>query len=367
MKTAVFLAAFGATLLAGQAQAQAPSSVGSSVTISGALDAYIGSTQFSGGLKQTRVESGGLTTSQLNFDGTEDLGAGLKAEFGLGMFLRGDTGEGGRFNGDPLFGKRAFVGLNTPYGTVRLGRQSSNSFLTMLRTNSLGDSAAFSPIFLHTFRNAVGQGAQFLSPGAPPVSRALTGALGTTDSAWDNALGYVSPMLGGITVSALYAPGETAAGGNRKEINIFYADGPLNLAFAVNRFASGAVPPSGPAAAVIQKQTSVQLSGAYAFSFGRLSAGYFNHSRDYATVPDDSIKTFQIGASLPVGPGEVLLQTARSVQSPTTGTGTKRTTTTIGYDYKLSKRTDIYTLVMFDKFTNLASGNSLVAGIRHRF
>lgn len=362
-KTALFatlLATTGSAILA-QAHAQ------SSVSISGVVDSYAGSTQLSGGQRQSRVEAGGLSTSQVNFDGVEDLGGGMKAEFGLGLFLRTDTGAGGRFDTDPLFGRRAFVGLKGDFGTVRLGRQTSNSFLTMLRTNSLGDSAAFSPVFLHTFRSAVGQGTQFLSAGAPPTSRALTGALGTTDSAWNNALGYTSPTMGGFTVSALFAPGEAAGTGNRKELNVFYADGPLNLAFAVDKFAAGSVPASGPAAAAFQNQTSVQVAGAYAFGFGRLSAGYFNHKRDYSTVVDDKISTFHIGASIPLGAGAVLLQTAHSSQTPNVGNSTKRTTTTLGYDYSFSKRTDAYVIYMRDKFTNLAAGSSLVVGIRHRF
>ncbi|WP_349279793.1 porin [Polaromonas hydrogenivorans] len=361
MKKAAVLATLGVALLAAQAHAQ------TSVTVSGTVDAYAGSMHLGGATRQNRVESGGLSTPQINFDGVEDLGGGMKAEFALGMFLRTDTGAGGRFDNDPLFGRRAFAGLKTDWGTVRLGRQTSNSFLNMLRTNSLGDSAAFSPVFLHTFRNAIGQGAQFLSPGAPPASRTLTGALGTTDSAWNNALGYVSPTAGGVTVSALYAPGEVAGVGNRKELSVFYANGPLNLALAVDRFGAGAVPPSGPAAAALQSQTSVQVSGAYAFDFARVSAGYFNHKRDYASVVDDRISTVHLGASLPVGPGALLLQTAHSRQSPSVGSTTKRTTTTLAYDYNFSRRTDAYVLYMNDRFASLASGNSLVVGIRHRF
>ncbi len=360
LATAAVLAAAQA-LVAGQALAQ------SSVTISGIVDTYAGSTQLSGTPRQTRVESGGLSASQLTFSGVEDLGGSLKAEFGLSMFLRADTGANGRSDTDPLFARLAFVGLSSELGTLRLGRQTSSSFLTMLRTNSLGDSAAFSPIFLHTFRNAVGQGTQFLSPGAPPASRALTGALGTTDSAWNNAVGYVSPIVGGFTISALYAPGEVDGVGNRKELGAFYANGPLNLALVVDKFAAGSVPASGPAAAALQSQTSVQLAGAYAFGFGRVSAGYFNHKRDYTTVTDDRIRTFHVGASIPVGAGAVLLQTAQSRQSPDVGASTKRTTTTVGYDYNLSKRTDLYALYMNDKFTSLAAGNSVVIGIRHRF
>jgi predicted porin len=45
----------------------------------------------------------------------------------------------------------------------------------------------------------------------------------------------------------------------------------------------------------------------------------------------------------------------------------KHTTTTVGYDHNLSKRTDVYGVVMNDRFTGLKSGTSLAVGIRHRF
>src|SRR4051812_37577444 len=104
LATAAVLAAAQA-LVAGQALAQ------SSVTISGIVDTYAGSTQLSGTPRQTRVESGGLSASQLTFSGVEDLGGSLKAEFGLSMFLRADTGANGRSDTDPLFARLAFVGL----------------------------------------------------------------------------------------------------------------------------------------------------------------------------------------------------------------------------------------------------------------
>jgi predicted porin len=45
----------------------------------------------------------------------------------------------------------------------------------------------------------------------------------------------------------------------------------------------------------------------------------------------------------------------------------KRRTTAIGYDYALSKRTDVYLIGLNDRVTNLANGNTVAAGMRHRF
>ena len=45
-------------------------------------------------------------------------------------------------------------------------------------------------------------------------------------------------------------------------------------------------------------------------------------------------------------------------------TDVTRKTTTVGYDYNLSKRTEVYAVYMNDKQTGLNSGNSVGAGIR---
>ncbi len=76
------VAALFTTMTGTGAMAQAASTV----TISGVVDAYFGTRQLAGGLSQTKVDSSGMTTSQVNFEGKEDLGGGNRAEFVLGMF-----------------------------------------------------------------------------------------------------------------------------------------------------------------------------------------------------------------------------------------------------------------------------------------
>ena len=361
MKKPRLLLACATVLAASQAFAQ------SNVTISGTVDVWAGSRELSGGARSTRADSGGLTTSQLNFTGVEDLGGGLKAEFALGMFLRADSGDAGRFTGDPFFGRGSYVGLSGNMGTLRLGRQSTGNFINFLRTNSFGDSATFGPTFLHTWVSAIAQGAQFTSGGAPAGNRTLTGVLGTTDSAWNNAVGYISPNLGGVTVTAQWAPSEATGVGARKGLSAFYAGGPLNLGLAAEQMGTGAVPASGPAAAALNQQTTWHLSGAYAFPFARISAGYLATRRDFAIIVDDRVRTWHLGASIPLGAGTVLLQAAATRQAPDAGGSARRTTTSLAYDYNVSKRTDIYAVAMHDRLSGNSSGNSFGIGVRHRF
>lgn len=348
----------------------APTTVGSllsSVTITGIADAYVGSRQLSGGTRLSKVDSSGMSTSQINFAGEKKFGD-IKAEFALGMFLRPDDGGQGRFAGDTFFGRNAYVGVGGDFGTVRFGRQSTGNFLNFLRTNSFGDSSTFGPTFVHTWVSPIAQGTQFVSPGAPATSRGLTGALGTSDSAWNNSVVYISPAVQGFTGQAQWAPSEAAGVGGRTGLSGFYASGPLNLSLATEQIGAASVPASGPAAAVINRQTTWQMSGAYALGFGRISAGYINTKRDFATIIDDKISTFHVGASIPLSAnGTVLVQLAQSTQTPDTGAALKRTTTSLGYTHTIFKEVDLYAVFMNDRMSNQASGNSIGLGARYRF
>lgn len=357
------VAALCTALEASPALAQAASSV----TISGLVDAYAGSRQLSGGTRQSKVDSSGLSTSQINFDGREELGDGLRAEFALGLFLRPDDGGQGRFNGDTFFGRNAYVGLGGDFGTVRLGRQGTGNFLNFMRTNSFADASPFGPTFLHTWMSAVAQGPQFVSAGTPASSRALTGTLGTSDSAWNNSLVYISPSLGGTVLQAQWAPGEADGVGRRFGASAFYTGGPLVLGLATEQIDANSVPASGPAAALINQQSTWHVSGAYTFGWGRLSAGVINTQRDYTTVTDDRVRTVQVGVNIPVGAGSVMAQIANSSQQPDVGNEVTRTTTSLGYSYRFSKRSDAYAVLMHDQFTGQSSGSTLGVGMRHRF
>lgn len=363
-----------------QSAPSAPHTVGDvlgGVTVSGIVDAYAGSRQLSGGTTVDKVDSSGLSTSQISFSGEKKLPNGLKAEFALGLFLRPDDGGQGRFSGDTFFGRNAYVGLGGDFGTVRIGRQGTGNFLNFLRTNAFGDSATFGPTFVHTWVSAIAQGTQFTSAVAPPLltagSRTLTGALGTTDSAWNNSVVYISPSLGGTVLQAQWAPSETSGVGARFGASAFYASGPLNLGLATEQIGSSSlagvssVPASGSAAAIITGQNTLHLSGAYAFGFGRVSAGVITTQRDFTAIVDDSIRTAHLGVTVPVSAGTIMFQVANSVQSPSVGVELTRNTVSLGYSYAISREADAYAVVMNDQMTGQSSGNSIGLGLRYRF
>src|SRR5260370_6783261 len=89
-----------------------------------------------------REQSGNLAGSRWGFKGSEDLGGGYKAVFTLesGFNLNNGTlGQGGR-----LFGRKAFVGLSTPYGTVTLGRHQNLLYELMFKYDPLTMNPSYS-------------------------------------------------------------------------------------------------------------------------------------------------------------------------------------------------------------------------------
>ncbi len=73
------------------------------------------------GRQQYTTSSSIMQGNRWGLRGTEDLGGGYNAVFVLESGF--DVGTGNFQQGGDLFGRQAFVGISSPYGTVTLGRQ----------------------------------------------------------------------------------------------------------------------------------------------------------------------------------------------------------------------------------------------------
>jgi len=174
----IALAAATCALASGAASAQ-------SVTLYGLVDTgieYVSHANTNGnGL--TRIPSvTGTLPSRWGLRGAEDLGNGVKAVFTLESGFNTDTGTSGQ--GGRLFGRQAWVGLASDYGTVTLGRQYSMVFLSMLDADLLGPS-----------QYAIGSLDAYI-----PNART------------DNTIAYKG-TFNGLTLGATYSFGHDAAGG----------------------------------------------------------------------------------------------------------------------------------------------------------
>jgi outer membrane protein OmpU len=107
--------ALATMLLSGACHAQ------SSVTLYGIIDGGVTWVNNAGGSHQVKFDDGISYANRFGLKGTEDLGGGLKAVFELesGFHL----GNGQLANGGSLFGRAAYVGLQSDWGTLTFGNQ----------------------------------------------------------------------------------------------------------------------------------------------------------------------------------------------------------------------------------------------------
>jgi predicted porin len=344
----------------------APAMAQTNVTVSGLLDSYIGSLRYAGDTARTTVlGTSGMTTSWFGVQGTEDLGGGLKANFALASFIRVDTGQSGRFPGnETMWSRDAHVGLSGNFGAVSIGHDLAPHFLPMILSNPFADSFTFSPLNVHM--------------DVPLFNASGWTSTVTGDTGWSNEIVYTTPSLGGLTANLHYELGEVPGNSGLKNVgmNVLYFRGPLSLtAFYHNVKANnplntpvGNVQPGGniplPSGQFAARQTAWMVGGGYDFTAVKLFATYGQTSHDI----DFEDKTVSLGASAPLGSGKLLAAWAQTKRDGAAiGADLKRNTASLGYDYDLSKRTDLYTVLMNDKITNRNSGNSFAMGLRHRF
>jgi predicted porin len=351
---AALVAAICCGALMGEAHAQ------SSVQLYGLIDEWVGAQKFPGNQRAWGVQGGGMSTSYWGLKGSEDLGGGYKTIFALESFFRAQNGQSGRFQGDTFFARNAYVGILSPYGTLTAGRMTSNLFVSTILFNPFVDSYQFSPMILHTY----------LGTSTFPAYRTDQGAVG--DSGWSNAVGWFSPNFSGLSVSTMYAFGNAAgAGGQHKDS--------AQVLYVHNGFAATAVyqyvnyknvandfltPGAANVIPGLRSQSIGQLGVTYDFKLIKFYGQYMYTSNSVETG-NYHVNTGQFGFTVPVGVGTVMASYAYS--KDTGGFDQNRKTWAIGYDYPLSKRTDVYAAYLGDKLSGESYGDTFGVGIRAKF
>ncbi|TAK83596.1 MAG: porin [Aquabacterium sp.] len=303
------------------------------------------------------VNSGQMTTSFIGFSGSEDLGGGLKAEFALESFLAADTGGTLNNNGGGFWGRASWVGLSGSFGKVTIGQYDNPLFTFGYTYDPFGSSMAFSPTMRHY--NYIGQ----------------TGYGTGFDTGWVNSITYETPNLSGFTGVAQYAFKETTLNDAKNGFTLagFYNAGPLSLSAV---YVQGALSNS-PVGSWLQDDKVFAFGGSYDFGAAKLFATYSQVKATKGLATSTSIvdfggsvkdKIWQLGVSIPAGPGSVLASygQAKVKQDGFDGSVTDKVFS-LAYDYNLSKRTDAYVVYSNNKQTDLEGGNSFVVGIRHNF
>ena len=333
----------------------APLPTGAQVTLQGQIDAFAGFSRPLGADKGTGVLTpGGMQTNFWALRGTEALGGGLKAVFALEAFYRADSGSEGRFANDAFFARSAYVGLGSDLGTLQLGRNTTPYWLATIAFNPYAGSFSFSPAVLQSF-----------GPNGTAAA-ALRG-----DSGWSDSLLYTSPSWGGFTARLQYSfepPAGTPASRRRDAdkygASLGYSGGAFSAAIAYQSVAYANAAASG-----FDRQGAWLLGASYDLGVARLFAQHQRLADRLASLAgaDRRRNSGQLGLSIPAGPGAVL---ASYSHARTSGAeDARRNTWAMGYDYPLSKRTDIYLNYLHDRITGsgAGSGQTWGLGLRHYF
>jgi len=362
--TAIVLAAGG--LLAGSAFAQ------SSVTLYGIVDQSLRFTTNADGANhsQTQLQNGAVTNSRWGLKGSEALGNNLSAVFQLENGFDPDTGKANQ--GGRLFGRKAFVGLMGDFGAIKLGRQSSEGF------NLFGDFDPLTvgnynqnawPFFLTQFRddNMISYAGAFggLSLGASYGFGETPGSLTRANPGTGS-----SPYWG---ARASYASGGFAAGGVYQE----FRDVNGNKAQMWGAAAKYAIGQAKVFLGYLGGKDRTGLVDANFFALSN-SGNLIPAGGDYTANPRKDAAGY-IGATYQATPALALTGVfygdhIRNTNGLSDVTGNRYTGVLLA-EYSLSKRTQLYGTVDYNKVTGGAKTQlpgkdnqlGLAAGIRHIF
>jgi predicted porin len=348
-KSLIALAAVAAT---GAAMAQ------SSVTIWGVVDAAVSRGSVSGGNSVTRLVSSGISSSQLGFRGSEDMGGGMGAHFWLEAALANDSGAGGATNTSNqgtgasavaggsaatlngtqglTFARRSTVSLTGGFGEIRLGRDYTPQFWNWTVYDPFGTNGVGTTRTMNSSL-AIASGFGGTSGTAVRASNSITylfnhGA-NATYAAGGKGLHAAVQMYMGENVS----DSATKNDGNGNGIRVGYNAGPLSLAvgYGQTKFASG-------------NMTMTNVGGAYDLGVARVMA-QITKDKAGTTTGDGML----LGVTAPMGAG--LLRASYSTYENNTSKAESKQTA-VGYVHNLSKRTRAY--ATYARISNSGGANA---------
>jgi predicted porin len=353
----------------------------SSVTLYGIIDAGVAYTNNQRGAPNFQATSGKFNGSRWGLKGVEDLGGGYKAVFTLENGFRvndGTAGQGGR-----EFGRQAFVGVaKTGVGTLTFGRQYDPN-------------------------------ADLLAAYAGPGFWSPSTHVGDNDNLnqtfrINNAVKFRSDPFAGFTVDALYAfsnqagpnSGAGTGFGNNRAWGVAanYVNGPLSIGGGyVLLDHPNAASNTGGAVGGASTTTGDDYSGAFFngvnggvtrqqiavaganYAFGTLATLGFAWSHTQLDYNDGSSRKFNnydVNGRYNLTPATKLIGVytftdGRANSLPGTGGATLKPRWhqfTLGVDYSLSKRTDlylsgVYQLASGDASTSVGGGYQKIAAI----
>lgn len=291
------------------------------------------------------LDSGLSSGNRWGLKGSEDLGNGYQVGFVLESGFDADTGA---MSKDGLFNREATLRVSGPFGSIYAGR--------MGRIGSDAGSVGFYAGSVSPFGSGWGKMAGHFAVTA------------NYDSRYNNALAYVSPKVGPVTVYAQYTMGnatENESGDDRLFSLGAKADfGALQVLGLVEYLNKKSV-----AGTIVYDDSqyddsyTINLGGSYDFSVAKvfLAGQYFKAAPNYAGMKANYAELVKgnewrysfdgfgvnVGATAPIGAGEFLVSAGYGKGDLNVDTqDDKRSADAyiiqVGYTYPFSKRTNLY-------------------------
>ncbi|MET0333812.1 MAG: porin [Rhizobacter sp.] len=351
------------------------------VKIYGGMDGNVTRVSAEGRGSVWQVRDGGMYVSKLGFTGMEDLGDGFKAEFVLESQANSDTGTGvatntnNYFSGTPSgtsglnWNRKATVGLHTPFGELRFGRDYTSTFVP---------ATYFDPFFSAGIASAVNYQPYYkyvFSPLAPTTVNFLL-APGTLVRASNMVAYYIpSTWVPGFYAYVQGALGE-GVGPRYTGFGTGFYRGPyfVAAAYGVTRNplgdATGYLTPD--TASGSNKLKVWSLGGSYKF-FGSFSLMGFYHSQSFDaygesltglpvfTERDRKVDDALVGFSWAIGPHTIKSSLMLRDDKGVANADSRQFG--LGYSYHLSKRTAVYANAVSIRNDNSANYNFISAGV----
>lgn len=291
---------------------------------------------------------GGNTNSRLGFRGVEDLGNGLKATFNLEAGMGVDDGTDYFTGSGMAFRRTSTVGLEGGFGSVRLGRMLTSSYMAVSRFDAFGDTGIGGSLAWHS----------------------STGYQARTQ----NAVTYSTANLSGFKFGIDYGFGEQKKARDSRYFGLgaTYDNGPLSLGLGYDRANNIGN----------EDLTTWHLGAGYDFGAAKLMAFYKQTKyKDVVTSGSDKFKAFGLGVTAPVGAAGQVKASYNNYKI--SDSSAKANQLSLGYVHNLSKRTALYGTYSYIKNkggmslelngamagAGLKNGkqHGLQAGIRHAF
>jgi predicted porin len=178
---------------------------------------------------------------------------------------------------------------------------------------------------------------------------------------------YTTPDFNGLSGSAMYSFGNQPGDGRSKKYSaqFLYFRGPF-AATGVYQYVNFNNNPGDLSTFITgyKSQSVAQIGLSYDLKYVKFFGQYMYTNNDI-DVGSFHVNTAQGGVTVPLGPGSVMASYAYSRSNG--GLDQTHKSWAVGYDYPLSKRTDVYAAYLNDKYTSMSSGDTYGVGVRAKF